>query len=982
MKIVDIRADKTNSNLRIFKSWFDRNIYPEERRDWLLVLFIAMLTITFMWRVVFLGKVLLPLDVVYTVEPWRSETSEVVQGPLWNPVVTDAIWQFFPMATYAKEARRAGIPFWDPYVLSGSPAFARGEMFSNPLFNLLSTFLSVARAISWAAVIDLLIAGIFTYLCLRQMGVGRFGSLVGGVIFEFNGYLIGWLSFPNIIGSMVWLPMVFFGVEKALRKQDWRWALVGALGFLLQIFSGSILWPFYGAITLILYLVYRALTVWFTTKEIRASLRPIIYGGVALGFGSGLAAPQLFSTIELYFQTQRTTALGASSFLNIYSQLIRLLTPNIYGNPLFGKSYWGPFNYSETDFYLGVLPLFLLLASVFSSQRRKAWGMVGIGLITLLAVYSIFPFRQIVTSLYPVFINVFPGRIFYVVAFCWSMAAGFGADWIGKERDQNILKLFSLGSLIIALVVGLLGLLSKFFNKLSFINTGLYPFNRLSQILKMIDPQDLVIPIVLLILLFPLFWLFKSGRLNRGVFKVSAIALILGDLFLSGINYNPSFQEDLAFPATASLQYLMDTTGREDQPYRVVNINSMIITPGMVPELFKLPTISGYSSYILYRYSIYAGLTGNRQVASVNHVYFSDCCDRLMDALNVKYLYVSPYITPISTGTLDLFNQFDEAKIETDIKNGVYTTFWEVGGTNKPVIFEHPRSGIIFKLEVDQPAEFLSEISLDPSSWDKSGDGVVFEVYASTQGSEVEEQLFSRYLDPQNVPSDRHLIPIDVNLSKYVGQQIQLSLVTNPGPNNNTDYDWAGWIEPRIVGYRPSILKLIYDGENKIYENLGALPRAWLVHQVTQVKPGDIEAIKNILSSDSFDPAKEAVVETENISLENQDSISSVESLVDRVNIGVYSAERVELEVQAAKPGLLVLSDVMYPGWEVYVDGIERPVLATDLIMRGVYLTEGEHQVTFVYNPTMFIRGLYIAGVCMMILFAAVIVKWFVRSRA
>jgi hypothetical protein len=430
MKTVDMRADKTNSNLRTFKRWFDRNIYPEERRDWLLVLFIAMLTITFMWRVVFLGKVLLPLDVLYTVEPWRSETSEVVQGPLWNPVVTDAIWQFFPMATYAKEAWQAGIPFWDPYVLSGSPAFARGEMFSNPLFNLLSTFLSVARAISWAAVIDLLIAGIFTYLCLRQMGVGRFGSFIGGVTFEFNGYLIGWLSFPNIIGSMVWLPMVFFGVEKALRKQDWRWALVGALGFMVQIYSGSILWPFYGAITLILYLVYRALTVWFTTKEVHASLRPIVYGGVALGFGSGLAAPQLLSTIELYFQTQRTTALGASSFLNIYSQLIRLLTPNIYGNSLFGKSYWGPFNYSETDFYLGVLPLLFLLASVFSYQRRKAWGMVGIGLITLLAVYSIFPFRQIVTYLYPVFINVFPGRVFYVVAFCWSMAAGFGADWI------------------------------------------------------------------------------------------------------------------------------------------------------------------------------------------------------------------------------------------------------------------------------------------------------------------------------------------------------------------------------------------------------------------------------------------------------------------------------------------------------------------------------------------------------------------------
>ncbi len=971
-------ATRIGLYLKSITNWFANQSSSERQKDWFSLAFLAVVTTIFMWRVVFLGKVLLPLDVVYTAEPWHSESPEIFYGPLWNPVVTDAIWQFYPMATYAKESWQTGIPFWDPYVLSGAPAFARGEMFSNPLFNLSSVFLSVARGISWSAVIDLLIAGVFTYLYLRQIGASHFGSLVGSLTFEFNGYLIGWLSFPNIIGSMVWLPMVFFGVERALKKQDGRWALVGALGFMMQIYSGSILWPFYGAITLVLYLVYRSFTVWLSNKEIYASLRPLGYGGIALGFGASLAAPQLLPTIELYFQTQRTVALGVSSFLKIYSQLVRLVAPNIYGNALFGKSYWGPFNYSETDLYLGVLPLFFLLASLFSFQRKKAWGLGGIGLITLLAVYSIFPFRQIVTYLYPVFINVFPGRIFYVVAFCWSIAAGLGADWIGEVRPHRHLGLLSLGSLVMAGGMGLLVLLAKIFNNLRTGKIAFYPFARLSQVLKMINPQDLLTPFVLLLLISLLFWFFRSGGLSGGLFKVSAIALIVGDLFLVGINYNPSFEEQLAFPTTASLQYLMETGGQEQEPYRVVNINSAIIIPGMVPELFRLPTISGYSSYILSRYSIYAGLTGSRQIASINHVYFSDCCDRLMDALNVKYVYVSPNTTPSSTGTLDLISRFNQAQVDTKVKNGVYTTWWDVGGVNKPVIFEHPSAKVSYDLKVDQPAKLTSAISLDPSSWDQSGDGVLFEVYASPQGSKIEEQLFSRYIDPKSVPQDRRWVAFEVSLNQYIGKEIQLSLVTKPGPYNNTDYDWAGWVEPKIIGFRNPTLNLIYDGANKIYENLEALPRAWLVHQVTPVKPGDIEAVRSILSSGNFEPTREAVVETEGSNLLDQDSTTELENPNERVDIRVYSAEQVEIEVEASKPGLLVLSDVMYPGWKAYVNGIERQIMATNLIMRGVYLDAGEHQVIFVYKPTMFIRGLYIAGVSMMALMAAFFVKRFV----
>jgi uncharacterized membrane protein YfhO len=50
-------------------------------------------------------------------------------------------------------------------------------------------------------------------------------------------------------------------------------------------------------------------------------------------------------------------------------------------------------------------------------------------------------------------------------------------------------------------------------------------------------------------------------------------------------------------------------------------------------------------------------------------------------------------------------------------------------------------------------------------------------------------------------------------------------------------------------------------------------------------------------------------------------------------------------------PGLLILSDVYYPGWIVYVDGEQKQILRTDYIFRGVLCDTGEHEITFKYNP-------------------------------
>ena len=49
--------------------------------------------------------------------------------------------------------------------------------------------------------------------------------------------------------------------------------------------------------------------------------------------------------------------------------------------------------------------------------------------------------------------------------------------------------------------------------------------------------------------------------------------------------------------------------------------------------------------------------------------------------------------------------------------------------------------------------------------------------------------------------------------------------------------------------------------------------------------------------------------------------------------------------------GLLVLSDVNYPGWQATLDGEAAPIVPANYLFRGVFVPAGEHVVTFRYAP-------------------------------
>lgn len=242
----------------------------------------------------------------------------------------------------------------------------------------------------------------------------------------------------------------------------------------------------------------------------------------------------------------------------------------------------------------------------------------------------------------------------------------------------------------------------------------------------------------------------------------------------------------------------------------------------------------------------------------------------------------------------------------------------------------------------------------------------------SVADGDATETVFSRWVDPKNNPEDRRWLDDSVDLGPYLNRPVTLTFHTSPG--NSGVWDHAGWgalrlsPSPDTPPAQPNAdqFELVYEGEVVIHRNNAALPRAFMVHRAELVSDPD-EAVAR-MSVDGFNPAKVAVIEASPSREELASLAASGEASVSEVEITDYKDDQITLTVETQRPGLLVLSDTYYPGWQAYVDGERTPIYPTDVALRSVYLEAGEHEVIFVYSPASFKLGAVISGLSLLAL--------------
>ena len=124
-------------------------------------------------------------------------------------------------------------------------------------------------------------------------------------------------------------------------------------------------------------------------------------------------------------------------------------------------------------------------------------------------------------------------------------------------------------------------------------------------------------------------------------------------------------------------------------------------------------------------------------------------------------------------------------------------------------------------------------------------------------------------------------------------------------------------------------------------------PRAWLVHRVRAV---DDSAALRLLADPEFDPIDEALVE-QPVVVEDTDAESAA-------RIVSYLPERIVIDVDTPADGLLVVSELYFPGWRAALDGVETPILRTNVALRGVLVPVGRHRVEMTFEPASVVAGL------------------------
>jgi hypothetical protein len=69
-----------------------------------------------------------------------------------------------------------------------------------------------------------------------------------------------------------------------------------------------------------------------------------------------------------------------------------------------------------------------------------------------------------------------------------------------------------------------------------------------------------------------------------------------------------------------------------------------------------------------------------------------------------------------------------------------------------------------------------------------------------------------------------------------------------------------------------------------------------------------------------------------------------------------------QIDLKATGPGFVVLSELAYPGWQVWVDDKPAEWLVVDDILRGLEVGPDDHQVVFRFQPTSVYLGLILGG--------------------
>jgi hypothetical protein len=290
----------------------------------------------------------------------------------------DVVSQSYPFRHFAGESvRRTVLPLWNPHLLFGSPFLANMQSALFSPFTALFYVLPAPVAWDLGFPLRITVAGLFTALFARDVGSSSTGAIVAGMVFALSGFFVGYQGYPGV-DSAVWLPLVFYAVNRLQRRPRWPQAVVAALAFVLPVLSGH---PGIAVISVgtgAMFGLYRLVLPPSGSQAARVRYAEML--GVSAALGVGLAAAQLLPAIEWISHLSLLTQ-GGGGFTLPVSSLVGFVSRNTRVSP----------SPAGLPFYVGTLSLFFVPFAVFQRNRRDTAFLVLLVAVCFSAVFGLGP---------------------------------------------------------------------------------------------------------------------------------------------------------------------------------------------------------------------------------------------------------------------------------------------------------------------------------------------------------------------------------------------------------------------------------------------------------------------------------------------------------------------------------------------------------------------------------------------------------------
>ncbi len=924
------------------------------------VLVLAGLLAFFYRDVVFQGKTFLMENMTAGTmpEPPGGPFRYPYESP--GPAVFDPgaiAWQIEPFNRFVSTSIKKGdFPLWNPYAgPAGSPLLADAQTGPLEPIQFLLFFVPTVLwpyAIDFQLLIRYLIAGLGCYLFARRQKLDFVSGISAAIVFVFSSYFVGYGDHPKV-KVLLLLPLVLYGYDRLTDRKDklgfWLCGLLVGWSILAAMPEGIFFALFLG-------------TLWFFYKSIANADKSRLAAGfmdmvgryiVSTVMGFLISAPFLLPMLEYIRISANYHAVGTGGLLSLWPFW---LYPNLIFRP-------------QTGAYLGLFPLFALVYSLLNvnhwpEHRSEILFYGGFAVFFLSVLFHIPVFSWFVGLPILNQINIVDFATPPVI-WCIAMLTATSID-AAKNHEPSI------GNVLIAFAILLLVFVAPPILASPAHSIVQYVGDQAQLIALAFMMGGICLSILLLVLLR------HAHKIHPLVLQIGLVGLLVIQVFLGREDVQRPSRFD-PFQAPPFVQYLQHVKGA----FRILGLDRILYpNTSTAYGLSDIRWLNGLEPKRGYDFS-------TQFVAPDNFIRFAGdkypISDRMFNLLNVKYVLirnsgdkntntVNNPACPAASGAQtndQIQHYFGENTLANLIlsqnpsdKNLAVEPL-NISGDVEMALYAPADEDFNLKLSVPAtPSNLHFSIGLSPQVFRPDrGDGVDFQISVVDGNHEVD--VFRQYLDPKKNPCDRYWFEESVNLQNWAGRQVVLKFTTGGGPAGDTAWDWAYWGDIHLESADQNELpaassatdyRLVHtDKYVQIYENRNVFPRAFMVYNIHNVSTP--AAALQLLADPKLDLKQTAVVENlpadlETVIKRNDPGMQSVPGIAKLISSG-----ELDVEADTKAPGLLVVSDQYYPGWQAIVDGKPAAIFAVDESFRGVFLNAGSHTVKFIYRPLSFIVG-------------------------